>query len=84
MEVLIPAQALLFVPLVIALTSLAKIYVESKYAPLISLGFGFLCAWFIPVESSAQYVLHALVLGLTASGLYSQTKSVIQNVGTEV
>lgn len=76
MDLNLTAQALLFVPLVIALTQLVKLYIDHKWAPLVSLAFGILCAWFVPVDTAPQFVLNGLVLGLTASGLYSGTKAV--------
>lgn len=71
----ISPSILALVPLVIGLTSIAKLYVDNRYAPLISLGFGVALAFLVPAATLAITILSGLVIGLTASGLYSGAKA---------
>lgn len=64
------------VPVIVALTSLSKVYVNSKWAPLISLVLGVLGA-FAFNGAGLSTVFSGLVIGLTASGLYSGAKTSI-------
>lgn len=63
---------------VIGLTTLAKRYIGKRYAPLASLVFGVLgvSAWQMAV--TPQTVIIGLVIGLSASGLYSGSKSMLK------
>lgn len=68
---------LALVPVVIGLTSLAKMYMPSKYAPIVSLALGVAGAFLFPASTIAVTILSGVVVGLTASGLYSGTKATI-------
>lgn len=70
--------ALGLVPLCIALTELVKIYVDSRWAPIASLALGIAGSFLIPAPTLALTVLQGLVVGLSASGLYSGGKSVVK------
>lgn len=65
------------VPIIIGLTSVAKLYLDSKWAPLIALALGIGGAFFIPASTVAITILSGIVVGLTASGLYAGTKAVV-------
>lgn len=69
-----------FVGITVALTQLTKTYLvtNTRYAPLFSLLFGILLAYFFvgnEVGVSLR-VLVGVIIGLTASGLYAGTKTV--------
>lgn len=66
---------LALVPIVLGLTAVAKMYVDSRWAPLIALGFGIGGAFLVPAATIALTVLSGIVVGLTASGLYSGAKT---------
>ena len=61
-------------PVILGLVSLCKLYVDSKYAPLLSLVFGLLIA--IPFSNLplGWAILLGVLCGLSASGLYSGVK----------
>lgn len=67
-------------PLILALVQLFKMMVSERYhryAPLLSLALGLSFAWLtMPVEQSFKSsVIEGLILGLSASGLYSASKA---------
>lgn len=66
------------VPVVLALTSLIKIYVDSRWSPLISLVLGIASAFIFPSTTIALTILQGLLIGLSASGLYSGVKATVQ------
>lgn len=63
------------VPVVVGLTAMAKLYIDSRWAPLISLAFGIGGAFLFPAATVAITILSGIVVGLSASGLYSGTKA---------
>lgn len=63
------------VPIVIGLTAVAKLYIDSRWAPLIALALGVGGAFLVPAATVAITVLSGIVVGLTASGLYSGAKA---------
>ncbi len=71
------AQALLLVPIVMALVELAKLYINVRWAPLLSLAFGIAAAFIIPSSTAGYTVLSGLIIGLTAAGLYSGVKATV-------
>lgn len=68
---LTPTQ-LALIPVLMAVVSLIKIYVNSFWSPLISfvLGIGG-SVYFAPQDTLSSSILAGIVIGLTASGLYS-------------
>lgn len=64
------------VPLVMALVQVVKNWVPSKYAPLVSLVFG-IGTMAVVGGTWQEIVISGLLIGLTASGLYS-TKAIVQ------
>lgn len=67
------------VPLVIGLTALAKLYVPSRWAPVIAIGLGLAGAFLFPAATMGLTIVSGIVVGLTASGLYSGVKSIIKD-----
>lgn len=67
------------VPVIIALTQAFKgIALQEKYAPFLSVAFGCVLFYFMGDSTITQNLFEGLVAGLTASGLYSGTKSVLK------
>lgn len=65
-------RGLALVPVVIALTSLVKLYINSYWSPLTSLAFGVAGAYLVGgVTFLDSWALGGIVVGLMASGLYS-------------
>jgi len=64
------------VPIVIGLTALIKMYIGTRFAPLVSLMFGIFASFMFPASTFGLTVLSGIVIGLSASGLYSGVKSV--------
>lgn len=60
--------------LVMALTSMVKNVVDSRWSPLFSLVLGVLGVWLVGV-SFVSAILPGLVVGVLAAGLYSGGKS---------
>lgn len=77
MDFTLSSSALALVPVVMALTSLSKMYIDSKWAPLVSLGIGIIGAFLVPSVAWQGTVLTGIVMGLTASGVYSGAKSMV-------
>lgn len=63
------------VPVVIGLTAVAKLYINSRWAPLIALALGVGGAFLFPAATVAVTILSGIVVGLSASGLYSGSKA---------
>lgn len=68
-------NTLALVPIVMALVSLVKMYLDSRWAPLFSLAFGVIGMFLIGGNSWQVSILAGLVVGLTGSGLYSGVKA---------
>lgn len=78
MEITLTPLAITTIPLVILLVSLLKKYgLKSIYAPLASivLGIGF---QFLLKETWNVAILQGLLVGLTSSGLYSGSKTMVK------
>lgn len=76
------AVGLALVPIVIALTQIVKMWVlDSRYAPLVSIAFGIAGAFIIPVPTTTigLTVLQGILIGLTASGLFTGVRAVSGN-----
>ena len=78
METLISSSVLLLLPVVLALTQFAKLYIPNKYAPIAALAFGIAGACLFPAASIALTIVSGIILGLTACGLYSGVKAVAE------
>lgn len=58
-----------------------KAGLRSKYAPLISLGVGLIASWLgwlVDPYPVGEMILTGLVIGLSASGLYSSSKTLTE------
>lgn len=75
-EFLTPAM-LALVPVVMALVQLLKMYVGSKWAPLMSLVVGIIVAFFVPALTTGMTILGGIVLGLISAGVYSGVKATV-------
>lgn len=76
MEITLSLVGMGLVPVVVGLTSIVKIYVDSKWAPLVSLAFSVALAWVVPDTAVAGSVLlGGVMIGLAACGLYSGVKT---------
>lgn len=71
------ASSLALVPVVVGLVAVAKIYIDSRYAPLLSLVLGVAGAFLFPAATAGNTILVGLLIGLTASGLYSGAKATL-------
>lgn len=77
MYIEVSTNFLTLVPLIMGLVAVfRRAGVTARYLPLLALLFGVLGTW---VVSGQTDWISGLVLGLTASGLYSGTKSVVRN-----
>jgi hypothetical protein len=66
------------VPLILALVQVAKMMnVPHKWSPILSIGIGILLSFLIGYENGSltNNILTGIIHGLSASGLYSGTKS---------
>jgi len=81
METIIELSPVVYflVPVVIGLTELTKPFLDSKYSPLASLVFGLAGAVLFPAPTLGVTIISGIVIGLTASGLYSGVKAVKNN-----
>ena len=63
------------VPIILALVQMVKLtgWVQDKYAPFLSIGFGILIAFLLAHDSRdmSANILAGILFGLAASGLYS-------------
>lgn len=64
------------VPIVMALVSLVKLYSDSRWSPLFALAFGIAGSFLFPAATIATTIFSGLIIGLTASGLYSGAKTI--------
>lgn len=80
MDLTLTAAAASLVPVIMILVSLSKTYVDSKWAPIISIGLGLIAAFFlVPTGNVVGNVIEGIVLGLSASGLYSGGKTILKS-----
>jgi hypothetical protein len=75
-------DGLIIVPVIMAVSEMIKgLGFPTKFIPLINLALGLLAGFFaVPTESIVSSVVTGLVLGLSASGLYSGSKNVISGI----
>ena len=64
------------VAVIIALEELLKgtFEVNHKYLPLANVGLGIILSFLMPIETVSATIIQGVLIGLTASGLYDQTK----------
>lgn len=64
------------VPVVIALVSVMKIYLDAYYAPLMAIASGLVVVYLLSSGlTMGEMIIQGLLVGLTASGLYSGSKT---------
>ena len=74
-------NSLVAVPLILALVQVVKMVgLASKWAPICSIGFGIIISFFVGDFGSTDFhightLLSGVIYGLTASGLFSATKT---------
>ena len=66
------------VPIVVALTQLAKTWVPTRVAPALSLCMGIALSLVFNDASLQSELFEGFIIGLTASGLYSGVKATIK------
>ena len=72
-------QFAVLIPVVTGLVGVVtQLGLRSRFAPIVSLGFGILLSFLLTGGFSLQTVLLGIVLGLGSSGLYSGTKAVVK------
>lgn len=76
--VLVTPAMLALVPIVVGLVQVAKIYIDSKWAPLLSLLFGVGGSFLLPIATIPGTLIGGIIIGLSASGLYGQAKKVME------
>ncbi len=59
--------------------AIKKAGLPSKYAPLVSLALGIAASFLVPGDTVGSTVFTGVVIGLSASGLYSGTQTVLAN-----
>ncbi|MBT9165013.1 MAG: hypothetical protein DDT22_00258 [candidate division WS2 bacterium] len=77
---LVSGWSLLLIPLILALTSLIKKFIPEKkvglWSPIVSLVLG-VCGGLLTIGVTKDGIIAGLIIGLTASGLYSGGKNII-------
>jgi hypothetical protein len=75
-------DALVVLPVIMAIAEMIKgLGFPTKFIPLVNLALGLLAGFFaIPNETPVGSVITGLILGLSASGLYSGSKNVISGI----
>ncbi len=55
--------------------------VNAKYIPILNLAIGIIICLFLSSDTIEMSVFEGLIAGLTASGLFSGTKNIVQKIG---
>lgn len=75
------------VPIILALVQMVKMtgWVQDKYAPFLSIGFGILIAFLLAhdTQDMSANILAGILFGLAASGLYSGLRASAQAIKSE-
>jgi hypothetical protein len=72
------SRAVIVVPIILGVTEVFKTFLPTKYAPLISLGLGIGVAFMIsPAVLVGHNIVAGVIYGLSASGLYSGARTII-------
>jgi hypothetical protein len=75
---IVNASFLALIPVVVGLVHVVrKVGLSTKYAPVVSLAFGVVCAYLVG-GSATTVIISGIVVGLSASGLYSGTKTTVE------
>lgn len=77
MEILQLSPAIVaLVPVVMGITTVLKNFIDSRYSPIVALALGVAGSFLFPGATLAATIVSGIVVGLTASGVYSGVKSV--------
>ncbi|MTV50768.1 hypothetical protein GJ688_17695 [Heliobacillus mobilis] len=69
-------EASVVVAVLIALGQFAKLYIDSKYIPLVTMFLGILAGLiYLPAETIQSGVFNGIIVGLSANGLFDITKT---------
>jgi hypothetical protein len=68
-----------FTPIIVGLVALTKLYIDSRWAPLIAVTVGIILSIFFSGLAISWAVLLGLLAGLSAAGLYSGVKTTAGN-----
>lgn len=79
MDLNLTPQLAALVPLTMALVAIAKQYINAYYAPVLSLALGIGGAFLYPQATWQSTLVVGIVVGATASGFYSQGKTISGN-----
>lgn len=72
------------IPVVLGVVSVFKaVGMDAKWAPVVSLVLGLALSFFAGGATMIDVILGGLVVGLSASGLYSSTKATVRGFSTE-
>lgn len=83
MDIVLSPVLLAAIPIVIGVVSLIKSFgMDSKWAGLLSLVMGLFLSFLAGGSNMLDVVLQGLVVGLSASGLYSSTKSTVKGLAS--
>lgn len=73
----ITPQFVILVPVVMALTSLVKMYIPLRYVPVSAVALGVALSFAILPKDFATALMQGILVGCTAAGVYSGTKTTI-------
>lgn len=71
----------IIIAVVVALTQLIKPFTSTKYLPLISLALGLIGGYFYGDGLLQERIMIGLMIGLSASGLFDQSKIITKGEG---
>lgn len=85
MEASLTTGAMALIPIIMALTSLTKNYVDSKWSPAIVLALSLAAAFsLVPLDTVPHTTLEGILMALAAAGLYSGGKATGKALATEL
>lgn len=65
------------IAIIIALGQFAKMYIDSKYVPLVTLVLGLVAGYFyLPHETIQEAMMNGAVVALSANGLFDMSKAI--------
>ncbi|QGG47662.1 hypothetical protein [Heliorestis convoluta] len=69
-------EAGMVVTVIIAIGQFTKLYVDSKYIPIVTMILGIIAGLlYLPAETIQAGIFHGVVVGLSANGLFDVTKT---------
>ncbi|MBC9786762.1 hypothetical protein H1S01_20445 [Heliobacterium chlorum] len=68
-------ESSVIVAVLIAAGQFAKMYVDSKYVPLVTMALGIIAgAFYMPSDTLSAGIFNGIIVGLSANGLFDMTK----------